>query len=91
MLNDSGKIAMKIGQAEVEFEVKVEEFVLKPLQSILDTDIPRLYALKKNLIMMKLTESIDKSKDLEEAQTKIKKCEVWKAQYTCDITKILKI
>lgn len=51
---------MKLGQAVVEFEIKIEECVLKPLQIILDHDLPNIYKMKRTL--SKLTESMDAAK-----------------------------
>ncbi|ODN04621.1 Rho GTPase-activating protein 44 [Orchesella cincta] len=60
VLGEGGQIEMKLGQAVVEFEIKIEECVLKPLQTILDHDLPNIYKLKRTL--SKLTENMDAAK-----------------------------
>jgi len=40
---------MKLGQNVVELEVKIDEMVLKPLNMILEIDIPNIYKVKKSL------------------------------------------
>lgn len=57
VLVEGGQIEMKLGQAVVEFEIKIEECVLKPLQVILDHDLPNIYKLKRTL--SKLSENMD--------------------------------
>lgn len=60
VLGEGGQIEMKLAQTVVEFEIKIEECVLKPLQVILDHDLPNVYKLKRTL--GKLTETMDAAK-----------------------------
>lgn len=40
---------MTLGQAVVEFEVKIEENILKPLQHLVDIEIPNIHKLRRNV------------------------------------------
>jgi len=60
VLAESGQIEMKLGQAVVEFEVKIEDYVLKPLQNLMDNDLPNIYKLKRQL--SKYTADMDTAK-----------------------------
>ncbi|OXA56198.1 Rho GTPase-activating protein 44 [Folsomia candida] len=49
VLAESGQIEMKLGQAVVEYEVRIEESILKPLSALLENDLPSIYKLKRQL------------------------------------------
>lgn len=60
VLGESGQIEIKLGQASVEYEVRIEEKILKPLQILIENDLPNIYKLKRQLA--KCTENMDLAK-----------------------------
>ncbi len=56
VLEEVGKIEMRVGQEVVGYEVKTES-ILASLQSVLENDFPGIYKLKRTLA--KLTENMD--------------------------------
>lgn len=49
MLAESGQIEMKLGQEVVKYEVQIEESILRPLQTLMEHDLPSIYKLKRQL------------------------------------------
>jgi hypothetical protein len=68
VLSESGQIEMKLGQAVVEFEVRVEERVLRPLSILLDSDLPAVYKSKRALT--KATEGMDVARAKHQQSTR---------------------
>jgi hypothetical protein len=61
VLAEAGQIEMKLGQAVVEeYEMKIEENILKPLQLLMENDLPNIYKLKRQLA--KFTSDMDMAK-----------------------------
>jgi len=57
VLSEAGQIEIRLGQAVVEWEVRVEDKVIRPLTTLLETDLPALFKSKRTLV--KLSEGMD--------------------------------
>jgi hypothetical protein len=48
-LNECGKVQVALANEAVDHESKVEQYVVVPLQHILETDVPNILKHKRNL------------------------------------------